>query len=174
MPTAYPPLAGVTDVEDRAERTFSGPEVVRAEALLNSVSIKARRHTGRLWLVLGTDGVTPAVPYQLDPNLPETVWDIVVTAVERSMRNPDGFSSESAGDYSYQRVGIPGGVGGLYLTEDEVATLREFRPGENNSVGGLWTLGTTRNEYADDTIWFSTAPSGSQLMAVDSLSDFPE
>ena len=171
MPVRYPPLAEVSEVEDRLQRPITGNEVVRAEAVLNSVSIKARRETGRLWLVLGGDG-EPVMPYEVDQdNLPETVWDIVVTASERALRNPDGYSSESTGDYSYQRVGIPGGVGGLYLTDEEVEALRAFRPSADTKVGGLWTLQTTRNEWYEDAVWYRTRP-GTEPIALDSREFF--
>lgn len=139
----YPALAEAGDVEVRVERTFSGAEADRVEALLHSVSIKVRRESGRLWLVLDSGG-NPVVPHVLDPAMPESVWDITVTAVERAIRNPDGYSSESSGDYSYQRVGIPGGVGGLYLTEGEIEVLRQFK---RAGTSGLWSLGTTRGEH---------------------------
>jgi len=148
----YPALAEVADVELRVERTFSGTEADRIDALLNSVSIKVRRASGRLWLALDSDG-NIAVPHTLDPAMPETVWDITVTAVERAVRNPDGYSSESSGDYSYQRVGIPGGVGGVYLTDEEKETLRKYRPGTT----GMWTQSTTRGEHeaTGDTYWLA-------------------
>lgn len=172
MPAKYPALAEVEDVAARVGEEFDDDETSRVEALLDSISIKVRRESGRLWLVLDTDGLTPVLPHRIDPAVPETIWDITVTAVERAVRNPGGFASESAGDYSYQRVGIPGGVGGVYLTEDEIATLREFRPSAGRGVAGLWTLSTTRNENYDDTIWMNDQFGGDPF-PVGSRDEFP-
>lgn len=53
----------------------------------------------------------------------ETVGDVVVDMVVRLLRNPEGLSSESAGDYSYQRNAATG-EGRITMHSDEVARLR--------------------------------------------------
>lgn len=52
----------------------------------------------------------------------ETVSDVVVDMVLRLLRNPEGLSSESAGDYSYQRNAATG-EGRITLRPDELARL---------------------------------------------------
>jgi hypothetical protein len=62
------------------------------------------------------------------------------------MRNPQGFRSESAGDYSYQR---PEAGLGLMLTEAELRIIRR-------AVGrtGLWTQPLTRGtDELCATLW---------------------
>jgi hypothetical protein len=51
-----------------------------------------------------------------------TVGDVVVDMVVRLLRNPEGLSSESAGDYSYQRNAATG-EGRIFLRPDELARL---------------------------------------------------
>lgn len=157
MPARYPALAEVGELEARLGHELD--QVERAESVLDGASIRVRRASGRLWLLLGSGGAL-VTPHVVDPELPEIVWDITLTCAERAVRNPDGFSSESAGDYSYQRVGIPGGVGGLYLTDAEREELRQFWPDSDRRVAGLWTLSTTRNEWPDTTYWMPTSVGG--------------
>jgi hypothetical protein len=61
-----------------------------------------------------------------------TVGDVVVDMVVRLLRNPEGLSSESAGDYSYQRNAATG-EGRLFLRPDELARLLG-NPGQVSSV----------------------------------------
>lgn len=61
-----------------------------------------------------------------------TVGDVVVDMVVRLLRNPEGLSSESAGDYSYQRNAATG-EGRLFMRPDEIARLRG-NPGQVSSV----------------------------------------
>lgn len=53
----------------------------------------------------------------------QTVGDVVVDMVVRLLRNPEGLSSESAGDYSYQRNATTG-EGRIFIRPDELARLR--------------------------------------------------
>lgn len=56
---------------------------------------------------------------------PGTVGDVVVDMVVRLLRNPEGLSSESAGDYSYQRNQATG-EGRLFMRPDEIVRLRGY------------------------------------------------
>ncbi len=62
----------------------------------------------------------------------ETVGDVVVDMVVRLLRNPEGLSSESAGDYSYQRNAATG-EGRITLRPDEKARLLG-NPGQVSSI----------------------------------------
>jgi Gp19/Gp15/Gp42-like protein len=131
------PLASVSDLEARLGRTFAGDETTRALALLDDASALVRDVAGKTWINPDTGALQP---------VPGTIRWVVLRATERAVRNPDGFSSESAGDYSYQRVGVEPGV---YLTEGEERAIRR-------GVGktGLWTQPTTRGECPSHTVWF--------------------
>lgn len=63
---------------------------------------------------------------------PATVGDVVVDMVVRLLRNPEGLSSESAGDYSYQRNAATG-EGRIFMRPDEIARLFG-NPGRVSSV----------------------------------------
>lgn len=134
-----PPLAEVPDLEKRLERAFAdGPETDRAEAVLDDASDLVRDASGKDW-------VDPANPNAI--KAPRIVKLITVRVAERAIRNPEGFSSESAGDYSYQRNGVTDG-GGLYLTDRERETLRKAA-----GKSGLWTQQVTRGEAWCSTVW---------------------
>jgi hypothetical protein len=70
---------------------------------------------------------------------------VVLRVVERAIRNPQGFSAEAAGDYSYQRTGVEAGI---YLDERDARTIRK-------ALGrtGLWTQPVTRGDDYLATVW---------------------
>lgn len=132
-------LASVQDVEQRLGRTIPAQsgDLGRVTALLDDASALVRDTAGTTWI--DADGIPEAVP--------NTIRYVVLRAVERAYRNPDGFSAESDGDYSYQRTGVEPGV---YLTEGEEKAIRR-------AMGrtGLWTQPVERNDLCmSDTVWF--------------------
>lgn len=127
-------LASVQDVETRLGRTFdqSSPDLGRVAALLDDASA----------LVYDVAGTTWATPQEV----PATIRYVVLRAVERAYRNPDGFSAESDGDYSYQRTGVEPGI---YLTPGEEKAIRR-------AMGrtGLWTQPLYRGDMCvANTVW---------------------
>jgi hypothetical protein len=64
---------------------------------------------------------------------------VVLRAAERAVRNPDGFTAESAGLYSWTRP--RGAQQGVYLTADEERAVRRAV-----GAGGLWQQSVTRGE----------------------------
>jgi hypothetical protein len=126
------PLADVS----RLGRTLEGTDATRVVALLDDASSLVRDIAGRTWINPDT-GV-------LDP-VPGSIRAIVLRAVERAVRNPEGFSAESAGDYSYQRTGVQPGI---YITDAEEKAIRR-------ALGktGLWSQSITRNEETWHTVW---------------------
>jgi hypothetical protein len=127
-------LASVQDVETRLGRTFAqeSPDLGRVAALLDDAS-------ALVYDVAGTSWATPQ-------EVPGTIRYVVLRAVERAFRNPDGFSAESDGDYSYQRTGVEPGI---YLTPGEEKAIRRAL-----GRGGLWTQPTERGDMClHDTVW---------------------
>lgn len=122
-----PPLAGVEDLEYRMGRTFAGDELHRVEAVLDDVSALVRDEAGRTWINPDTGEVE---------DVPASIRAVVLRIAERVMRNPQGFKSESAGDYSYQRSEDDDGI---YLSERDIQIIRR-------ALGrtGLWTQPVTR------------------------------
>jgi Phage protein Gp19/Gp15/Gp42 len=143
------PLASVADLEARLGRSFTGGEVARAIALLDDASALARDIAGKTWIDPETDELQP---------VPGSVRWAVLRAAERAVRNPEGYSAESAGDYSFQRTGVQPGV---YLTEGEEKAIRR-----TFGRTGLWTQPITRNEKYYSTVWMEDSY-GCELMPVD-------
>jgi hypothetical protein len=148
------PLASVADLEARLGRVFLGAEVPRAVALLDDASALARDVAGITWIDPVTDELL---------TVPGSVRWAVLRAAERAVRNPEGFSSESAGDYSYQRTGVQPGV---YLTEGEERAIRKSR-----GKTGLWTQPVTRGEEYYRTIWLEDS-FGCELIPYDVYRDY--
>jgi hypothetical protein len=134
-------LATVHDIEVRLGRELAGADLSRVVGLLEDASDLVRLEAGVLgdnaWL-LDSDG-------ELRP-IPTSVRGVVRRMVDRAIRNPEGFSAESDGDYSYQRTQVQPG---LYLTDSEKAILRK-------ACGrtGLWTQPLTRGDDYCNTIWY--------------------
>jgi hypothetical protein len=102
--------ATVQDVQDRYEGT--APDG-RVQTYLNDAETMLRVQ------VAGLAG--RAAAGDLDPEL---VRLVVVTAVLRHLRNPEGYVSESDGDYSYSRGPAAASTGRVTFTADELAMLR--------------------------------------------------
>ena len=130
------PLADALDLEARLGRKLDAVELTRAQAVIDDVSALARDVAGSDFLSESGDELV---------GLPHTVRAVVLKAAERAIRNPDGFSSEGVGDYSYQRTGVQDGV---YLTAAEEKAIRRAM-----GRSGLWTQPTTRGEPLMNTGW---------------------
>ena len=107
--------------------SLQGADLARAQASLEDASALVRAEAGKPWL----DGDTVTAPAQ--------VVTIVVKASLREFKNPDGFTSEQMGDYSYRTDA----TGGAYLTEDE---RRIIRQAAGTTGQGLVTM-TTPSAY---------------------------
>jgi hypothetical protein len=132
-----PPLAGVHDLEYRLGRPFREDELPRVKAVLEDASALVRDVAYRDWID-PTSGTLTGVP--------NSVRAVTLKIAERAIRNPGGFSAESAGDYSFQRNGAADGV---YLSDREEQIIRR-------AIGktGLWTQPVERGDmHAMNTIW---------------------
>jgi len=147
-----PALADVADLEVRLDRTITDDESPRVEALLDDVSVMVREVAGKTW-------VDPEDPTQVIA--PDIVRLIVLRVSVRYMANPAGFSSESAGDYSYQRNGMDA-RGGLFLTDEEIGWLKKVA-----GKLGIWSQPLTRGDlwrsrgvFLEDSFGFELFPVG--------------
>lgn len=132
---ALPPLVDPEDLAEWLERPVAslGP---RAWAVVSAASSVVRSYASRTWI---TNGALDVVP--------DDVKTVTVQLAARTFNNPDGYSTERLGDYSY---GLPASaVTGLALTSAEKAILGRYR----SSGSGLWSLSTTREDPAADTAW---------------------
>ncbi len=104
------PLIQVEDFEVRFDRDLSDKERTRVEALIDDASALVRSVAG----VDFTDENGGGVPDEIIP--------VVVAAVRRAIQNPDDLTSESIGNYSWQRDG--GEPGNVFLTSHEKRVAR--------------------------------------------------
>lgn len=148
-----PALASVQDIEARLGRVVAGDELGRVVALLDDASALVRDEAGVTWIAPTTGALL---------TVPESVRVVVLRVVERAIRNPQGFSAESAGDYSYQRTGVEPGV---YITDREQKIIRR-------AVGrvGLWTQPVTRGNDDLQTVW-GEDQFGCELFPLDTYRD---
>ena len=150
--SSLPALADIADLEVRLDRIITDEETPRVEALLDDVSVMVREVAGKTW-------VDPEDPTQVIA--PDIVRLIVLRASVRFLTNPAGFSSESAGDYSYQRNGMDA-RGGLFLTDEEIGWLKKVA-----GKLGIWSQPLTRGDlwasrgvFLEDSFGFELFPVG--------------
>jgi hypothetical protein len=143
-------LATVQDIELRLGRTLVDPELSRVVGLLEDATELVILEANKDWTDPDTGAYLP---------VPGTIRGVVVRAVDRAVRNPDGFSAESDGDYSYQRTQVQSG--GVYLTDAETRIIRR-------ACGrtGLWTQPLERGEEYLRTVWMEDS-FGFELFPVD-------
>ncbi|WP_018348222.1 Gp19/Gp15/Gp42 family protein [Longispora albida] len=153
-----PPLAELPAVEARLARTLAGPQRARALALLDDVSTEVRHTTGRAWV--GPDG-------QLDPGRPEVLAVVTAAATVRALRNPQGLSAETVGDYT-RRWGRDEQGGGVYLTEPERRMLRAAV----TPTGGIVSVPVVRDDVLTDTTRWKGDGYGGDLLPWESWADW--
>lgn len=127
---ALPSLATLADLEGWLGSPV-GADAARAEAVLDAVSSLVRSEAGRTW-----EGEA----------VPDDVATVTLTAAARVFRNPDGYSAERVGSYSYQ---FSGGADGLSLTREERAIVARYR----TTPRGLWSQSVTRGDGAPTTVF---------------------
>jgi hypothetical protein len=151
-------LAEVVDLQALLGRTLDGDELVRGVALLQAA-------TGLVYDEIGYDKWVDQTTGRISRDqVPWSIRHIVARAAERAMRNPGGYSSESSGDYTYQRTGVA--AEGVYFTESEWRTIRR----RSSSRTGLWTQPTTRGEEWPRTVYLEDS-NGCELFPVDTYWD---
>lgn len=133
---SLPPLATVSAMEARLgvdPGSIEGNDLVRAEQALADVSALIRAEAGGMTWV-ADDGVTITAPE-----------DVVVVALQvalRVYRNPDGYTGESVGDYSWQLGGSGKGGVGIFLSEAErdiIANAHDRMDGAMGFTGSVRT-----------------------------------
>ncbi|GAA4527465.1 hypothetical protein [Amycolatopsis samaneae] len=118
------PLATLTQLKARPGVTITGPDA------------EARALTA---LVDASNLVRAELPPDLlSPTVPPAVVTVVCQAARRAVRNPEGYQSETAGQYTY-RYGDDTTTG-VYLTDAEHKVLRR--------VGRRSGLRSVRTPYA--------------------------
>lgn len=120
-------LAAVADLEARlgvGEDSLADTELARAQAALDDVSAEVLHITGASWT---------------DSDVPDVVVRVVLAAAKRIFLNPQDYSFEQAGDYSW-RANTAGA--GELLADSERARIME--------AAGLYAVGSTQTPLPDD------------------------
>jgi hypothetical protein len=105
------PLAELEAVEARLDWPLDSREIAMANAALEEASDLAREYGRESWS-------TPATT-------PRLVRGLVVTAVARYLRNPDGYLRSRAGDEVVEWADTEDASGGgVYFTRAEIRLLR--------------------------------------------------
>lgn len=99
-----------TWAEMSARPGFAGVEQSQAEAVAEDASGMVR------------DLVKPLLDEVDPPEVPASIRAVVIAMVRRGVDNPNGYASESLGDYS--RSTAPGGVATVYMTKREEKIVR--------------------------------------------------
>lgn len=113
--------ASTTDVVSRW-RPLSTQETINAQTFLDDAWVMLRRHFTDLDVdivaLIATDNALP----EDDRTLEAAIVRVIVTAVLRVMKNPDGLQQESIDDYTYKRdEAVSAGL--LYFGDDELDGL---------------------------------------------------
>ncbi|MBE4791017.1 hypothetical protein [Streptomyces caniscabiei] len=138
---ARPPLASVTDLEQRLKVSLQGDDRTQAEAYLSDASALVR---------------TYGLPWPDPDTAPDIAVTITLAAAERKVRNPEGYRMEMEGSYQYQLpASLPSGVG---LTQDEIDILRQV-----SGSGGLQSVEIQRPYRVDDTFYAPVAGSAEPI-----------
>lgn len=123
------PLATVDEVKARADWTLDADEIRSATDSIKSLSIQARYYSKQDW------------PTRAE--CPDIVWDMIVSAVVRYLRNTEGASQSRAGDETLMwenRRTEKAGV--AYFVDDEIAELRLMASGSGDGYTGFGVIQT--------------------------------
>lgn len=113
--------AVVADVVNRW-RPLSTQETTNAQTFLDDAWVMLRRHFTTLGVNIDTLMTTDEALPAADRTLKAAVVRVIVTAVLRVMKNPDGLQQESIDDYTYKRdEAVSAGL--LYFGDDELDGL---------------------------------------------------
>jgi hypothetical protein len=124
------PLVTLEDLEGWLGQSLNASEAARAEAVLRAVSSLVRSEAGRTWEDEDTPGDVSAVVLEMSAGI---------------YRNPMGVRQTSVGDASVTYAV----VAGLEFTPSQRSILGRYRANQR----GLWTMGTTRNDFEGDTVF---------------------
>jgi hypothetical protein len=108
-------LITVEQFETRTGRTLSASETAQVEALITDASALVVD-------IVGDADITDTWDVLSVGTVPGSIVPVIVSMVRRVLDNPNGYSQESIGSYSYS---ISGSVAGLFANKDEVRAIRK-------------------------------------------------
>ena len=112
-------LISVGQYEDRANTALDAGEQRQVSALIDDASAEV--------LLVGDDTWTVST-------VPAVVVGVVYQMVRRAVQNPEGFQSETIGDYSYSRASTGDETSAMTMTRDEYRRVRRAA-GKSNVLG---------------------------------------
>lgn len=113
------------------------PELFTLPELAAYMQVPAvNEDTGTLLQELATSLIADTYGSPLPDPPPDRLRRVALEVTKRAYLNPNGYVSETLGDYSYNRGGTGSGGAGVYLTDAERQTVR--------AAGGLPTVRTVR------------------------------
>lgn len=115
-------LATLEELKARCDWTFDEDEERAATGYLEEASDMARLYGRATWL---------------SDTAPRMAKNIVISAVRRYMRNPDGYTQSRAGDETLAWDTLGDKAGTIYFTDDEQKLLRAMA----GTGGGLRSAG---------------------------------
>lgn len=128
LPAELPPLASVDELSARTGQSYDGRDWVRAEAALSDASALVRGEAGLDWYDPDTEAITA----------PGVARAIVLRLAAQVMRNPLGYTSETAGEFTYH---LPAGQAGMVLTAADRRVLQRI------AVGGSLASVSIERDY---------------------------
>lgn len=100
------------DLQDRSEVPLEGFEQVFVSNLIRQATSRVRSRWGALVASRLASGALDAEDFK----------DVVARAVLRILRNPEGFTGETEGNYQYQKRATVA-AGYLFFTDDDIIDL---------------------------------------------------
>lgn len=104
-------LATLDELQARCDWTFDADEERAATGYLDEASDLARAYGRDAWE---------------STNAPRMVKNLVLSAVRRFMRNPEGYTQSRAGDETLAWTDLGHDAGSIYFTSGEIKLLRSL------------------------------------------------
>ena len=99
----------------RTGRTLTATQTTQVEALISDASALVID-------IVGDDDITDTWTAVTPATIPGAIVPVIVSMVRRGLDNPNGYTQESIGSYSYTRSESSSGV---FATRDEVRAIRK-------------------------------------------------
>lgn len=127
----YEPLATLDELEARLDWELDDDEKRAAPGYLEEASDLARAY-GR--------------PWPKRDATPRLVRNVVLAAVRRFMRNPEGYTQSRAGDETLGWTDLGEDAGSIYFTKSEIKLISGFATKAGLSTAGITAWGPTKRQ----------------------------
>lgn len=135
------PFATLTELKERLDWTLDAEEERAAEGYLEEASDLARAY-GREWAV---------------ERAPRLVKSLVISAVRRFMRNPEGYTQSRAGDETLGWTDLGHDAGSIYYNEREQRLLAQLAGRQGTLISASTVAWGPVRKRDDNTGWVPTS-----------------